>query len=404
MKSYSPAPRQTTPRRPVVAATRHGEAQRAALGQALGHAMQAKLVLGTPADPCEREADAVADRVLAMNAASVERVQRTCRACDDDELGRRSVAPSLGGQRPLTEAPALASEALRTEGRPLPASARQFMAARFACDFGAVRVHRGTDAARAAQAVQARAYTVGRDIVFAAGEDDFASVRGRRLLAHELTHVVQQGAARVDGLIDEAAIDEAAIAVDGPACAPGATMETAPILRRENAARPPTIRVVANHQYPLTSANVSAGLHSGNGGVSEMEVSNGADNFNGQRVSEVFVGGSGDNPTVGGCNNASGQGGQGGSTFTIGDAVSFSHFGININLPAKANTFYDMHIKAFRANVLPAGVSRNYSSCLQQYTMGGTTLNGGQVFNRLHNITRTTVGGQDCANIDLSKS
>lgn len=404
MKSFSPPTRQAIQRRPVVALPRHGEAHRAAVQQALGRPVQAKLVLGAPADACEREADAVADRVLAMNAASVERVQRKCRACDEDEPVRRSVAARQDGVRPVAQAPALASEALRTPGRPLPPAERQFMEARFACDFGAVRVHGGGVAARAAQAVQARAYTVGRDIVFAAGEDDVASAGGRRLLAHELAHVVQQGAARVDGVIDEAAIDAQAIAVDGPApelCAtPGAT----PILQRENASRLPTIRVVTNHPYPLTAANVGAGLRSGNGGVSEMEVSNGADNFNGQQVSEVFVGGGGDNPTVGGCNNAGGQGGQGGSTFTIGDAVSFSQFGININLPAKANTFYDMHIKAFGVNVLPAGVNRNYSSCLQQYTMGGTTLNGGQVFNRLHNITRTNVGGQDCANIDLAKS
>lgn len=401
MKTLQQPNRQITTRRVVLANPRQSEANRARVQHALGRPLQAKLILGSPVDACEREAEAIADRVVASNAASLapgEALQRKCRACDEDEALRRTAIDE-------TAAPPIASEVLRKAGRPLSSAEKQFMEPVFARDFDRVRVHQGVDAAQAARAVNARAYTVGRDIVLGAGEGDFASLSGRHLLAHELAHVVQQGGACADGVPDESVIDEAApaIAVDGDRRV--AVLGTSgPQLQRENVSRPPTIRVVANHQYPLTAANVAAGLRSGNGGVSEMEVSNGTDNFDGQHVSEVFVGGGGDNPTVGGCNNAGGQGGQGGSTFTIGEAVSFSRFGININLPARANVFYDMHIKAFGTNVLPVGVNRNYSSCLQQYTMGGTTLNGGQVFNRVHNITRTNVGGQDCANIDLVKS
>ena len=70
------------------------------------------------------------------------------------------------------------------------------MEPRFGYDFSRVRVHTGARAAESAQAVQARAYTLGRDVVFASGEYAPATPRGQRLLAHELTHVAQQGAAR----------------------------------------------------------------------------------------------------------------------------------------------------------------------------------------------------------------
>jgi hypothetical protein len=80
-------------------------------------------------------------------------------------------------------------------GRPLDANTRAFMEPRFGYDFGRVRVHTGGRAAGSAQAVHARAYTVGRDIVFDKNQYAPETIRGRQLLAHELTHVVQQGAA-----------------------------------------------------------------------------------------------------------------------------------------------------------------------------------------------------------------
>ena len=79
-------------------------------------------------------------------------------------------------------------------GRPLDASTRRFFERRFGHGFGDVRVHDDGRAAASARAVDALAYASGRDIVFAAGRYDPASPRGLRLLAHELTHVVQQRA------------------------------------------------------------------------------------------------------------------------------------------------------------------------------------------------------------------
>ena len=88
--------------------------------------------------------------------------------------------------------PPIVDDALRSPGQPLDAGTRASMESRFGHDFGAVRVHTDPLAAQSAAAVQARAYTVASDIVFGAGRYAPATGEGHRLLAHELTHVVQQ--------------------------------------------------------------------------------------------------------------------------------------------------------------------------------------------------------------------
>jgi hypothetical protein len=88
--------------------------------------------------------------------------------------------------------PPIVHEVLRSPGRPLDAATRAFMEPRFGHDFGAIRVHTDTRAALSAAAVGAHAYSVGRDVVMGGGAHQPASGDGRRLLAHELAHVVQQ--------------------------------------------------------------------------------------------------------------------------------------------------------------------------------------------------------------------
>lgn len=83
-------------------------------------------------------------------------------------------------------------DGMKSTGRPLDASTRAEMERRFGREFGEVRVHTDSDASESARKMQARAYTVGRDVVFGAGQYDPATKEGQRLLAHELTHVVQQ--------------------------------------------------------------------------------------------------------------------------------------------------------------------------------------------------------------------
>jgi hypothetical protein len=85
-------------------------------------------------------------------------------------------------------------DVLRASGRPLDRSTRDFMESRFGHDFSAVRVHTDDTAARSASALSARAYTIGRNVVFAAGEHQPSTQAGKHLLAHELAHVVQQQA------------------------------------------------------------------------------------------------------------------------------------------------------------------------------------------------------------------
>jgi hypothetical protein len=96
-------------------------------------------------------------------------------------------------------APRVVGETLRTPGRPLEGPTRAAMEKGFGHDFGRVRVHTDPRAAESAQAVGALAYTVGRDVVFGAGRYEPETRAGRHLLAHELTHVLQQDGAASDG-------------------------------------------------------------------------------------------------------------------------------------------------------------------------------------------------------------
>ena len=90
-------------------------------------------------------------------------------------------------------APPIVHNVLNSPGRPLESGVRASMEHRFTYDFSRVRVHTDERAAESSRAVGATAYTVGRDVVFGAGQYSPGTVEGRELLAHELTHVVQQG-------------------------------------------------------------------------------------------------------------------------------------------------------------------------------------------------------------------
>lgn len=92
----------------------------------------------------------------------------------------------------LQHAPPIVNKVLRSPGQSLDASTRAVAESRFGHDFSAVRVHADAEAAKSAQAVDALAYTVGRDMVFGAGQYQPHNAAGQQLLVHELTHVVQQ--------------------------------------------------------------------------------------------------------------------------------------------------------------------------------------------------------------------
>src|SRR5688572_10550965 len=94
-----------------------------------------------------------------------------------------------------TEAPAIVPQALQSQGQPLDAVIRGRMESRFGHNFGQVRVHADTAAAESARAVDALAYTFGKDVVFARGQYAPHTAAGQKLLAHELAHVIQQSSA-----------------------------------------------------------------------------------------------------------------------------------------------------------------------------------------------------------------
>lgn len=158
--------------------------------------IQRKQVIGSPGGPDEREADDLADAVLAMPdhramGSARPMVQRKCTGCEEEkEPIKTKHAPSASESSAPDAGPAVS--AARRGGIPLPAEARSYFEPRFGQDFTAVRVHTGEDAAAGARAVQARAYTIGTDITFGAGEFDPATNEGKRLLAHELAHTIQQ--------------------------------------------------------------------------------------------------------------------------------------------------------------------------------------------------------------------
>jgi hypothetical protein len=100
-------------------------------------------------------------------------------------------------------------QVLRSPGQPLDQSTRNFFESRMGHDFRGVRVHTSSDAARSASAIAARAYTVNSNIVFGAGEYAPQTESGRRLLSHELTHVMQQGGHHGEaGLVQRAEVDD----------------------------------------------------------------------------------------------------------------------------------------------------------------------------------------------------
>jgi uncharacterized protein DUF4157 len=137
---------------------------------------QTKLRVSQPGDAHEQEADQVADTVLRMPEVDTS-------AASGDTTATHAMASQSSAHEAIPG----------SDGQPLDAATRAYMEPRFGHDFGHVRVHTDEQAAQAASDFQARAYTVGSDIVFGAEQYAPTTTAGQHLLAHELTHVVQQG-------------------------------------------------------------------------------------------------------------------------------------------------------------------------------------------------------------------
>jgi hypothetical protein len=161
--------------------------------------VQRKLTVGEPNDGYEQEADRVADAVVAERAPAVAygqegnpAIRRQCAACEEqDTLLRKPPAASSGTS--VLGGSAASHIASLGAGQPLSNRERAYFEPRFGRSFADVRLHRGQAAAERAGAIHARAYTLGNHIVMGQGQSSDGSQSARRLVAHELTHTVQQG-------------------------------------------------------------------------------------------------------------------------------------------------------------------------------------------------------------------
>ena len=184
---------------------------------------QTKLKVGPPNDAYEQEANRVADKVMgfsggnttpppAISSQAKRLVQRRCAECEQvmetdegalcEQCSKRFAAPSdvliqtksTANSSSVNVNPALSNKInkLGSTGHPLPANSLSFFNSRFKHDFSQVRIHADPDAAETAQALNAKAYTLGNHIAFAPGQYAPHTRSGQHLLAHELTHVVQQ--------------------------------------------------------------------------------------------------------------------------------------------------------------------------------------------------------------------
>ena len=170
--------------------------------------VQTKLAINKPGDVFEQEADRIA--VAVMDATSMysstpiggtaTAMQRSCECggtCADCKRDQEVMQRSMAHPASQTgTAPAIVHEVLSTPGHSLDGATRDFMESRFGTTFESVRVHTDSRAAESASTVNALAYTVGKDVVFARNQYAPTTQHGQRLLAHELTHVLQQDHAR----------------------------------------------------------------------------------------------------------------------------------------------------------------------------------------------------------------
>jgi len=168
---------------------------------------QRKLSVGDVDDPLEHEADTVADKVMSMQTippatkANGDSVQRKCADCQKDEeeknIQRKPLASFI--QRKESGGGITASDNVSSQinsgkgnGNRMDASTRSFMEGRFGADFSSVKIHTGNESIQMSRELNAKAFTVGNDIYFNDGEYQPQSNNGKHLLAHELTHTIQQ--------------------------------------------------------------------------------------------------------------------------------------------------------------------------------------------------------------------
>jgi hypothetical protein len=167
------------------------------------HYLQTKLSVNQPGDKFEQEADAMAERILKMDTRSAASpqtinaitpvVQRKCSHCEEEEKKKQlQRKESNAGHPQVNDRMTGYLDGLHNSGAPFPQQARNYFEPRFGYDFSKVRIHTDTAAAQSASSINALAYTTSNNIVFNSGQYDPQTTPGKKLLGHELTHVIQQ--------------------------------------------------------------------------------------------------------------------------------------------------------------------------------------------------------------------
>jgi hypothetical protein len=166
--------------------------------------VQAKLKVNEPGDLYEQEADAMADRVMRMQSNETVKpvtgligksLQRKCAHCEEEEKKKKPIMRKAeAGNSDMSVSSSFASSlnASKGSGSSLPQGTRSFMENAFSTDFSSVKIHTDSQASEMSKGISAKAFTTGNDIYFKSGEYSPNSENGKKLLAHELTHVVQQ--------------------------------------------------------------------------------------------------------------------------------------------------------------------------------------------------------------------
>ena len=163
-----------------------------------GLGLQCKLDIGSVNDPLEAEADAMANRVMRMPESSL--IQKKCATCEEEKVQRRPLATAITpfiqtkstGDTTAGDAVTNQINATKGSGSRMADNTKSFMESRFGTDFSNVKIHTGDHAVQLSRELNAQAFTVGNDIYFNSGQYAPDSESGQHLLAHELTHTVQQ--------------------------------------------------------------------------------------------------------------------------------------------------------------------------------------------------------------------
>ncbi|MBP7399894.1 MAG: DUF4157 domain-containing protein [Chitinophagales bacterium] len=166
--------------------------------------IRAKSFINSPGDIYEQEADAMAYRVMRMSSQEFEKpvtgligksLQRKCAHCEEEEKKKKPIMrKSEAGNSGISVSSSFAASLNSSKGggSPLPQGTKSFMENAFSTDFSAVKIHTDVQASELSKSINAKAFTYGNDIYFGDGQYNLGSVDGKYLLAHELTHTLQQ--------------------------------------------------------------------------------------------------------------------------------------------------------------------------------------------------------------------